>query len=152
LDTKLLINSKIWVSGQSIYFKGNRIKLASLATFIGEEKDINFGATSPKTTNKIVISTISIRIEYKAAFAVKILLPILIAIRAAVVAAAMLAMVLPNNIKISSSRGFFNKLKIILAARVLSCSNFFSWILDNEKKAVSEPEKKADKAKKIINV
>jgi hypothetical protein len=83
---------------------------------------------------------------------VKILLPILIAIRAAVVAAAMLAMVLPNNIKISSSRGFFNKLKIILAARVLSCSNFFSWILDNEKKAVSEPEKKADKAKKIINV
>ena len=70
------------------------------------------------------------------------------AIRAAEEEAATFTIVFPSRMMMSNSRGFFRSLKIRLLLRLLFFSIFFNWIFVSEKKAVSEPEKKADKSKK----
>ena len=67
---------------------------------------------------------------------------------AAAAEAATFTIVLPRRIIISSSLGLRNNLVILFDDGDLPFSNFFNCNLVNEKKAVSEPEKKADRNRK----
>jgi hypothetical protein len=67
------------------------------------------------------------------------------AINAAVEDAATLTIVLPKSIIMSNSLEFLRSLIILFELLFLLFSNFFIWIFDNEKKAVSDPEKKAER-------
>jgi hypothetical protein len=143
-----LMNSRILISGQRMYLIISKKKLEKLAIFSGDENANNFGVISPNISIRIVISIISIVIIKVCDKCGKYLFPILIAIRAAEDEAATFTIVFPSRIMMSNSRGFFRSLKIRLLLRLLFFSIFFSWIFVSEKKAVSEPEKKADKSRK----
>ena len=69
---------------------------------------------------------------------------------AAVEAAATFTIVFPKRMIISNSFGLLSNRKMRFELLLLLFSNFFIWILVNEKKAVSDPEKKAERIRKPI--
>jgi len=114
------------------------------------ERAKSFGVISPKIIRSIVINpTHNVSIHQGMFDHPKTVCAYFLRKSAANVETATFTMVFPNRIVVKSRLGFFSNRRILLERGLFCSSSFLICIFVNEKKAVSDPEKNADKTKKM---
>ena len=121
-----------------------------MAKPVAVARAISLGRISPKiSTTDVVIITCRVTTEERFQL---FLSAIPIAIRVDSEEIPMFTKVLPKRMVTSSCLGLPSRERILRDCAVFLFSSFFKYILESEKNAVSEPEKKADNSNNIISI